>query len=290
MNGITLDLWVTNWGAALAVALCAAHLRAADEPEVDAQTEQQAAAQATAREAQRLQFRVAESDADLEPTSDSILKWSNPDVGRVYGNVYLWTENGRPVLVTSVYQWFHPYQSLDLEFRSLTDRTLQGSYDGDVVWDSRESGITWRELAEEPAATRPLRLIQMKRAAARFAARLQDERTGDDVAKVLRPLSTPLYRYPAGADVLDGALFAFVVGTDPELLLLIETQDDHWRFAVARMNRDAIQVTLDEQVVEQYEHLEQELFDSHQPYFLMNARPAEQTLAPQQADPNEETP
>ena len=40
-----------------------------------------------------------------------------------------------------------------------------------------------------------------------------------------------------------------LVGTDPELLLLIETSDDRWRYAVARMNRDALQVALDDQVV-----------------------------------------
>jgi hypothetical protein len=131
----------------------------------------------------------------------------------------------------------------------------------------------------------------MKRAAERFTARLQDERTGDDVPKVLRPLATPLYRYPTRGAVLDGALFAFVVGTDPELLLLIEAQDDRWRYAVARMNRDALQVALDEQAVETYEHLDDEMFDARQPYYLMNARELEQTSAdPQRQQLIEEAP
>lgn len=51
-------------------------------------------------------------------------------------------------------------------------------------------------------------------------------------------------------------------------------QEDRWQYAVARMNRDAIQVTFDDRTVESYEQLDQELFDSHKPYFLMNARPA----------------
>jgi hypothetical protein len=51
-------------------------------------------------------------------------------------------------------------------------------------------------------------------------------------------LATPLYRYretsPEGSD---GALFAFVQGTDPEVLLLVETAHDgtapKWRYALA---------------------------------------------------------
>jgi hypothetical protein len=53
-------------------------------------------------------------------------------------------------------------------------------------------------------------------------------------------LSTPLYRYekPPG-DVLEGAVFAFVLGTDPELLLVLEARRDEgatvWQYALARM-------------------------------------------------------
>jgi hypothetical protein len=72
----------------------------------------------------------------------------------------------------------------------------------------------------------------------------------------------------------DGALFAFVVGTDPELLLLIEAQDDQWQYAVARLNRDAIEVLLDDAVIATWPHLGNELLDSTQPYFMMIASPA----------------
>jgi hypothetical protein len=41
----------------------------------------------------------------------------------------------------------------------------------------------------------------------------------------LRLLSNPLYRYAAEEKgVIDGAVFAFVLGTDPELLLVLEAQ------------------------------------------------------------------
>ena len=56
----------------------------------------------------------------------------------------------------------------------------------------------------------------------------------------LRLLPRPLYRYePKDGPILDGAVFAFVMGTDPESLLLIEAvKGDNgnakWEFAFAR--------------------------------------------------------
>jgi hypothetical protein len=136
----------------LAGVLCtfAGLLRADDPAPIDAEAEQQAAEEATSREAGRVQFRIEGGAADLDAAADSILKWSNPDVGRVYGNVYLWTEGGRPVVATSVYQWFYPYQDLTLEFCSLSERFLQGRYDGETVWNTEHSGVTWHEAIHRP--------------------------------------------------------------------------------------------------------------------------------------------
>jgi hypothetical protein len=63
----------------------------------------------------------------------------------------------------------------------------------------------------------------------------------------LRLMDQPVYQYGAGPDgLLDGSLFAFVVGTDPEVLLLIEARETtdgrEWHYALARMNRDAMRV------------------------------------------------
>jgi hypothetical protein len=60
-------------------------------------------------------------------------------------------------------------------------------------------------------------------------------------------MDQPVYQYGAGPDgLLDGALFAFVVGTDPEVLLVLEARDAfggrEWHYTLARMNRDAMRV------------------------------------------------
>jgi hypothetical protein len=108
----------------------------------------------------------------------------------------------------------------------------------------------WHPLpgAAAPAAAAPQRSAQMRALAGEFAVEVLDTRNvpkGED--QTPRLLSKPLYRYDAGqTKSLDGALYAFVLGTDPELLLLFECDTaaakPEWRFGVGRMNRDAIRV------------------------------------------------
>lgn len=240
------------------------------EPAPDVATEQRLATELARRELARLTLRTAgDSGAAFEATPESLLKWSNPDAGRVYGDVYVWTDQGRPAAAASIYRWYSPYQSLTIEFCSLSTGSITAVRDGEVVWRPTDPGIQWRDLPgpEVPAASRPARLTQMKRIANRFDAKLNDSRTDQAaVDKVLRLLSRPVFRYGEVASA-DGAMFAFVVGTDPELLLLVEADKQGWQYALSRINRDALSVTFDREVVQRFEYLgPDELFDQRKPY------------------------
>jgi hypothetical protein len=84
-----------------------------------------------------------------------------------------------------------------------------------------------------------VRLRQMKTLASQFSSTMLGWRADNSDREVLRLLPQPLYRYESKrSDVLDGAVFAFVQGTDPESVLLIEavhTGDGlEWQFAFAR--------------------------------------------------------
>jgi hypothetical protein len=61
----------------------------------------------------------------------------------------------------------------------------------------------------------------------------------------MRLLTQPVYRTPAElAD--DVALFAFVQGTDPECVLMLEaTADGKWRYCVTRQTKWPLRVELD---------------------------------------------
>ena len=83
----------------------------------------------------------------------------------------------------------------------------------------------------------------MRRMARDFSARKTDR---ERVTRELRLLTQPIYRYKStDPKLLDGAMFAFVEGTDPEVLLLIEARQANggarWQYALARMNSVALQ-------------------------------------------------
>ncbi len=175
---------------------------------------------------------------DFHPKS--ILRWSNPVAGEIYGNVFLWTEDQRPQVIGSIYQWYSPMTHGSHEFRSLAVEPLAGTRDGRAVWTSPEAGIAWNAVPESPpvADSRPLRLRQARAIARRFQVEKTDR---EKVTRELRLLAQPIYRYgSANSDVLDGSLFVFVQGTDPEVFLMIETrgkgQQRQWHYALARMN------------------------------------------------------
>jgi hypothetical protein len=67
-------------------------------------------------------------------------------------------------------------------------------------------------------------------------------------------LPQPVYRHASEAgEVLDSGLFAFVVGTDPEVFLLLQAANTssgpQWRYGLARMNNDELIVLRKEERV-----------------------------------------
>jgi hypothetical protein len=196
-----------------------------------------------------------------------ILRWSNPTAGQVFGEVYLWTDRGRPAFVASFYKFFTPAWGRTLEVCSLSSEQLVGRREDMTFWTPTEAGLTWRPLTnvDPPAATPAARLVQMRRIAAEFQTKLADRRNNDEhgVERELRQLTQPVFRYSppmADASYLDGAMFAFVEGTDPEVWLLLEAvgsgKEAAWQFGLARMNRDALQVRRQDQTVWQAPHLD----------------------------------
>jgi hypothetical protein len=181
-----------------------------------------------------------EDGAKLKLVSDPVLRWSNPSVGEIHGNVFLWTAGDRPAVVGSFYKWFTPHTHLSHEFHSLAVQPLVASSGEADVWTTKQAGVSFKPLADAPAPapTAAGRLLQMKRLAKDFAA-TKIERHGSK--QEMRLLPQPIYRYAAPeARVLDGALFVLVQGTDPEVFLLLEARGEKgketWSYAPTRMN------------------------------------------------------
>ena len=216
--------------------------------EINAQQAQDAVTAADewlqARQAEFAEYRferLSTKPAQLVLESRSLLNWSNPERGSGGGGLmFLWTDAGQPQMVACAFEFAG---SVKHELHSLSTDPIEATRGGNAV-HRFGPGIEWKALAGTPPAAgqRGLRLVQMRRQAERFAVSigLRDEWAA------ARLLPQPLYRSPAEA-AADVAVFAFVQGTDPEALLLLEaTPTKGWRYALTRQSKWRLKATLDE--------------------------------------------
>ncbi len=210
--------------------------------EIPADREQiESALRLTQAAAAEYEIRLADDDKPLEWQREPVLRWSNPARGVIHGNVFLWTRDGRPQVIASLHKWFTPFTHMSHEFQSLTEESLRATFHGAPVWKTSEAGLRFVDLPQAPAPAdgESPRLIQLKQLAKDFTARKKER---DSIEGELRLLPQPIHRYAAPKKgIIHGAMFAFVQGTDPELILLIEARGENvasarWQFAATRMS------------------------------------------------------
>jgi hypothetical protein len=207
-------------------------------------------------EARTAEFELQTEKADsklLERGKSPILRWSNPVREFVNdGLTYLWLDGNRPLAIGSC--WCRSTEAdlrtgeLKYEFSTLTDERMSLRRGQNVIWTPKPEGVVNKPLAEAqaPQDTAVRRLTQMRQLARRFQAASFKMNSPHE----LRLMPQPLYRYDDKAnDVLDGALFAFVEGNDPEALLLLEAVSGKWRYTLASMTNYRVVVRLDKDEV-----------------------------------------
>jgi hypothetical protein len=144
------------------------------------------------------------------------------------GAIFFWVrEDGRPEASLQIFlvknatapagMWAH-------EFNSLSTDSLVGTRRGRPSWSPSRPGLEYHRLDDvpKPAATAALRNRQMRTIMQSFHATdyFKDKAWSD-----LRLLPTPVARYgKEGTAVIDGALFTFVIGTDPEVCVFLEAR------------------------------------------------------------------
>ena len=231
------------------------HLVAAQEPPA---TEDDAAKKfrAYAKEAaESYTIRLESSEGrQLTLRDQPVLRWANPlDGHNSHGDVFLWTDEGRPAAVLSLYEYtaakgtIHEHH----EFCSLATVPLVTEVASGRNWSPKEAGLTFAPLpaAPAPAGSAVRRLAQMRELAARFTGKKTTR--GDAEVRELRLMPQPVVRYESKYhEVLDGALFALVEANDPEVFVLIEARPVEgklqWHYGLARMNSLGLAVSLDE--------------------------------------------
>ena len=191
----------------------------------------------------------------FELASEPLVAWTSPTRGDVFGGIFLWTQNSRPIAYGGVYLWYMETGiEVSREYHSLTSTPILARFQGDVTW-APSKGVSFSKLPGdlEPAGTPFLRLRQMKS----IVARMEVEISYPNVPpEEMRLLPTPIYRYSdPTAGVIDGAIFSFAKGTDPEALVLVEAfsmdSQQYWRFAVIRSTVWEVKAMLDGKIVYQ---------------------------------------
>lgn len=184
---------------------------------------------------------------------EPMLRFSNPVGGVIDGILVMWKDGTRPAVFAQVFYlkdklWIH-------ECQSLASAGVSMRLGETTPWHPVDAAQKFSSLPNAPraAAEAVQRLVQMKKLAARF--------TADDDFKIhvtdretsryrLRLLPRPVYRYrDATREINDGAVFAFVQGTDPELFLILEHRGEGdkagWHYALVPMTCFAIRAHLD---------------------------------------------
>ncbi len=193
------------------------------------------------------QYTVLVGDRqDAAKVSEPCLRWSNP-LGTVKdGILAVYTfGGGRPVAVG---QFFHnratgATSNWINEFAIVASDNVRLMRSGRLYWQPSEYVCKFADVpdAPVPSTKAPLRLTQMRKIAADFS--VIDHFGWDDATittHTLRLMPQPVYRYSEQDKILDGGMFVFALGTDPECNLFIEAYQDEkgsrFRYALAPMS------------------------------------------------------
>ena len=215
--------------------------QAVQEQEAQEQKTQSAARLKFMKEtAARLEIRVkGNGGAKLELGTEPVMRWDSVRSRVVDASAFVWFDEHRPQAIGGI--WIKDGHAT-FELQSLSAGPLTAAVDGTPRsrWSTERPGISWEavEGAPRPAASRGERLRQMKQLAKDFS--VHAVKTPPDYHEGslwhLRMLVQPIHRYAEDAAV-DGAIFAFAQGTDPEAFLILESRPangtNRWHFGMA---------------------------------------------------------
>lgn len=195
-------------------------------------------------DAKRYAIKPAKSDTALKLREQPVLNFTNPERNQEHGAVFVWLDaDGRPAVMGQFFKYDAKKGRVKKHaLHSLADVELEAKVGEKLAWAPDAPGVAWKSFpdAPAPAVNQKERLLQMKQLAQRVQVNLFNPRDKEKPIE-LRRLDRPLFDYSAPkAGVTSGAIFSFVVATDPEAILLIESFDEKgkagFRYAFARFH------------------------------------------------------
>lgn len=192
---------------------------------------------------------VRDSDQNkIRPLDQPLLRWTNAYSNIQDGVFVAWIdESHRPMAVGQICLLPDSQDQYCVELQSLSDEAFELKAEFNGPWRPRNAGVEWKKTPQNKVAkSKALRLVQMRRLAEEF----QCEDDFESKENPLRLLTSPLHRYSdSDCNIIDGAMFAMVHGTDPELIILVElrrnekTKQEEYFYALAPMTSFELKVS-----------------------------------------------
>jgi len=210
----------------------------------------------------------SDKETPFKVDSDPKLRyWNSVRAGNNHGELFIWTHNGRCVLAGAIlsYEVWTDTREVAHEFHSFSPEKIVGDRNG-VAIEMSVPGVDFKPVpgAKPPAKSRALRMVQLRKMAKFFEAstlsKANSTLSGKRESLPLRALSQPIFRYETKEVSDDGAVFAYVTGTDPEVLVAIESRqtDDgpQWVYGAARFTDLPITLKFKNKTVWEFDEFE----------------------------------
>lgn len=184
-----------------------------------------------------------------------LLHYSDPGGITTDATLWAWGKTGRPLALAAIfYEQLSPdMEKWSCELTSLADDKLLVESETGWRWTPEKSDVDWQHVPGAPPVgeNQRQRGRQISEIARRFSV---SETFSAERTDQLRLMPRPLYRYADPEHgLVDGALYAFASGTNPEALLLIEGRTTReraaWHYGFARLGAAQLQATLNDKAV-----------------------------------------
>jgi hypothetical protein len=178
------------------------------------------------------------SGQQLKLVATPVLRYSDPGGITTDASIWAWGDVGRPSILAGIFFLTQEGRETkwSCELLSLADGRVAVTSKAGWEWAPAKGGLKWFSLgAADPDLSARQRLRQMKDIAERYEVRSFE----GSVTSQLRLMVQPIVRYSDAANgLVDGSIFSYAAGTNPEALLLVECRDSAgaqtWQAAFAR--------------------------------------------------------
>lgn len=188
------------------------------------------------------------SQSKLKVLEQPIFRHTQSVRGDDIGAIHLWLdEDNRPALIGSIFAWTKSdtHRMVSIEFHSLMDQgDITLSHSERQLWNNSLPGITWKSfppsmIPQSTGSTSSMTQARRKLLARQLSRSFGAEtKTPQDKEWKLRFIPTPIYEYTSNKmKIVYGSIFAFCQGTDSEVLVLIEANEQSgtitsWRYSL----------------------------------------------------------